>query len=424
MTAWKEKWESLSPTNRKRAAMLGAGAVAVVLLGVLLSMGNQETHTRRTRAQDVSNVLTDADPQEMGVKGLSRKLNELRGQVADLTEQAKRWKSAQPDGQLPSGLTSKLDALQNRMSHLETKPEPASAGSTMAQHEVEPTLGPPETSQAAPETLPDRPTPKKAAARQAPPATIWNRESAPGSGLGPASTGSAPPNPIAIRTIEAPAPSHADDTTPKEAKSEVPVAYLPSGSIITGVMLNGLDAPTGRAANQEPIPVLIRIKHNALLPNRFQQDLRECFILAAGYGDLSSERAYLRAERISCVRADKKAIDMPLEAYAVGEDGKAGLRGRLVSKQGKAMGKAMLAGFADAFSRGLRPSGFGVGDGVDLQRTTAFGVAGGVSSAMDRVAKFYINMANQMFPVVEISGGRKVSFNVIRGMSLPTVHTE
>src|SRR3546814_6203967 len=56
---------------------------------------------------------------------------------------------------------------------------------------------------------------------------------------------------------------------------------------------------------RSPFPSLIRIKNEAILPNRFRADFRECFLIAGGWGDLSSERAYLRAERLSCVRNDR-----------------------------------------------------------------------------------------------------------------------
>ena len=78
---------------------------------------------------------------------------------------------------------------------------------------------------------------------------------------------------------------------PSAKHSEV---FIPAGSILTGVLLNGLDAPTGKKAKKEPMPVLFRIKKEAILPNRFHADVRECFLLAAGFGDLSAERAYFR----------------------------------------------------------------------------------------------------------------------------------
>jgi conjugal transfer pilus assembly protein TraB len=83
---------------------------------------------------------------------------------------------------------------------------------------------------------------------------------------------------------------------------------VPAGSLLKGVLLTGLDAPTGRSARRDPYPALVRIKHEALLPNRFRADVRECFLVAAGFGDLSAERASLRGETLSCVRADGGVI--------------------------------------------------------------------------------------------------------------------
>jgi len=61
---------------------------------------------------------------------------------------------------------------------------------------------------------------------------------------------------------------------------------------------------SGRQARRDPYPALIRIKHDAILPNRFRADVCECFLVAAGCGDLASERDYPRTEAITCIRED------------------------------------------------------------------------------------------------------------------------
>ena len=38
-------------------------------------------------------------------------------------------------------------------------------------------------------------------------------------------------------------------------------------------------------------------------------------------------------------------MEAKLDSYAVGEDGKAGVRGRVVSKQGQIIAKSLMAGF-------------------------------------------------------------------------------
>jgi conjugal transfer pilus assembly protein TraB len=74
-------------------------------------------------------------------------------------------------------------------------------------------------------------------------------------------------------------------------------------------------------------------------------------MILSGYGDLSSERAYLRGETFSCIREDGGVIEAQLDSYAVGEDGKAGVRGRLVSKQGQMVAKSLIAGFLGGASK-------------------------------------------------------------------------
>ena len=123
---------------------------------------------------------------------------------------------------------------------------------------------------------------------------------------------------------------------------------LPATSILTGTLITGLDAPTGAQAQGEPLPVLLRLKKEAILPNRFKADVRECFALLGAYGDLSSERAHMRGETMSCILHDGTILEQPLKAFAVGEDGKEGPRGRLVRREGTFIARALLVGFLEA----------------------------------------------------------------------------
>ena len=156
-----------------------------------------------------------------------------------------------------------------------------------------------------------------------------------------------PARPMEIRVVSAPAAEGKGRaaTQPRDA------LFIPAGAILSGVLLNGLDAPTGQGARKDPTPALLRIKHDAILPNRFRADVKECFVIVGGFGDLGSERALLRSETLTCVRTDGGVIEVPLDAYAVGEDGKVGVRGRLVSKQGALLAKALQAGFLTSFAK-------------------------------------------------------------------------
>jgi conjugal transfer pilus assembly protein TraB len=209
--------------------------------------------------------------------------------------------------------------------------------------------------------------------------------------------------------------------------------FLPAGSIFSGTLITGLDVSCGKSSKKDPFPVLLRIKKEAILPNRYTADVRECFLIAAGWGDLGSERAYLRAERLSCIREDGKALETKIDMYAVGEDGKAGVRGRLVSKTGALLSKALLAGFMDGFAKvftqvpvatlNTGPLGAGGSTQMPFQNYlsgNAMQSAGlqGAGSALQRLSNYYIDMAKNIFPVIEIDAGRALDFVLISGKKL------
>jgi conjugal transfer pilus assembly protein TraB len=188
-----------------------------------------------------------------------------------------------------------------------------------------------------------------------------------------------------------------------------------------------MDAPTGRAARQDPYPALLRLKHNAILPNRFRADIRECFLLVGGYGDLGSERVYLRAESINCVRRDGRTIEVAIDGYAVGEDGKVGVRGRLVNKQGQVIGRAMQVSFLKGFSRlfsTVPVASVSTGGGTVPYQQVLSGESmqgaaiAGTGKALDRLADYYLDLAENIFPVLEVDAGRGVEVILNRGVGL------
>jgi conjugal transfer pilus assembly protein TraB len=201
--------------------------------------------------------------------------------------------------------------------------------------------------------------------------------------------------------------------------------YIPSGAFTRAILLGGLDAPTGGQAQRNPQPVLLRLVDNAVLPNHFRSRIKECFVVGAGYGDVSSERAYIRTESLSCVTRDGTAIDVPIKGYVAGEDGKAGMRGRLVSKQGQLLANALLAGVASgighAFQQGsttVSVSPLGATGTVEPGKQFEAGFGAGVGRALDRLAQYYISLAEKVFPVIEVDAGRTVDVVVTQGISL------
>lgn len=216
---------------------------------------------------------------------------------------------------------------------------------------------------------------------------------------------------------------------PIDTEDEAENIYLPKGSILTGILITGLDAPTQADAKAEPVPVLVRLKKEAILPNYARiEEVRECFALMAGYGDLSSERANLRGESITCVRQDGAVIEKDFGGFAVGEDGKAGLKGTLVSRNSTVLANTMMAGFASGMASMfdvnpvpvISTSSDGKQQYQDVFSTDAVqgGAAKGASQAMDKLADYYMELADAMHPVIEIGAGRVVDMVITKGTNL------
>ena len=211
----------------------------------------------------------------------------------------------------------------------------------------------------------------------------------------------------------------ASQTSPRTVATFLPVSFT------RGTLLGGLDAPTGGQSQSNPHPVLIRLADNSVLPNRFRAAYRECFVIAAGYGDISSERAYLRTESLSCVRTDGAALEVKIQGAIYGEDGKVGMRGRLVTKQGQMLANALLAGVVSGIGQGLATSSteystsaFGTvatTSGSDAYRA---GLGTGIGKALDRLAQYYIKLAENTFPVIEVDAGREVDVVITKGVRI------
>jgi conjugal transfer pilus assembly protein TraB len=200
--------------------------------------------------------------------------------------------------------------------------------------------------------------------------------------------------------------------------------FLPV-SFTRGTLLGGLDAPTGGQSQSNPHPVLIRLSDNSVLPNRFRSEYRDCFVIAAGYGDISSERAYLRTESLSCVRADGAALEVKIQGSVYGEDGKVGMRGRPVTKQGQMLANALLAGVVSGIGSGLATSSTtystsALGTIASASGTDAYraGLGTGVGKALDRLAQYYIKLAENTFPVIEVDAGREIDVVITRGVRI------
>jgi len=204
----------------------------------------------------------------------------------------------------------------------------------------------------------------------------------------------------------------------EEKKPKKDIELIPTGTITKVILLSGMDAPTMTAAKTSPLPVIMKVVDMSILPNRWKYNLKECFITGEGYGDLSSERAYIRTNNLSCVTDKGKHIDLPFKGMVTGEDGKLGLRGKVVTKQGALLARTLIAGFLQGVGEAFKQENQVVLTGTegtttqysDLSASEAIktGAFSGLSKASEKLADFYLKMADQVAPVIEISAGRIV----------------
>jgi len=439
-------WSALSPTAKRN---LTVGSIGTLLIATIIGLASVSPEVAKPSSKQatIQHILTDSDPRSLGIDGISAQLRDLlqkneeqSRRLAAIEEQQKReqqsdelrfkqWTLSEREA-----YDSKLKAVSGEVESLKNKP-PASGQSLSAPASapgtVLPSSNPAERRLSTPRTTPD-PNDLASVFDQA----AVSSPNLGNSGIsgGRSAQNAQPQTALQIRVIkdEKASPSSLEAKKSSEPSAKHSEVFIPAGTILTGVLLNGLDAPTGKKSKKEPMPVLFRIKKEAILPNHFHADLRECFLLAAGFGDLSAERAYFRGETFSCVRQDGGVIEVPMNAYATGEDGKNGVRGRIVSKQGALLAQAMMAGFlrgfSDAFGRNQIPVLMTGGLG-SLSGTTPFqsafspqsmegGTLKGAGYAMERLSHFYMDMAEEIYPVIEVDATRQVNFIVQKGTAL------
>lgn len=390
-----KKFNALPPEKRQKVLIGTVLGGALVILSTVVILTDDSGKTKKAKApgkeDNVSNLLMGTGGREIGLAGVSNDVTELKRQLKEL--QDKQGKTATSEGGAPTSPADPDAALDKLSSQVAQERE---------------TLGPPGTV-----FNPDRPRAPAEIRLPAPNTPAQPNLQAPAPAYSP------PPPPVLTPpTINT---TRSEEPLLSLAKRKLKNVYLPTGSIMSGVLLTGLDAPTGRTAQSAPIPVVVRIKHEAILPSRYRSEVQEAFILAAGFGDLSSERAYLRAERFSMILRNGEVIDLPIKMSAVGNDGKSGLRGRLVSKQGAVIGQALLAGLADGVSRAFSGRGSSMTGSNDLPSTDELvtgGIGGGASGALDRVAAYFLSQAESMYPVIEVDASREVSFVLLEGLEL------
>jgi len=245
-------------------------------------------------------------------------------------------------------------------------------------------------------------------------------------------------------------------TTPKASQIEItylnptnnlkkydPKFYLPAGSYASAILISAVDASTSINAQSDPRQVLFRVvsKANSAkeLNNNTQNkgnnnkkenvtiNIEGCTVTGASYGDLSSERSYVRLLKMTCSR-DGKIIETDVEGYASdGSDGKAGLAGKVISREGSLLAKSFIAGIVSGVGSGIaqkfNPT-VSVADGytnintLSNKQVAGQGLSEGISKSSQNLSDYLIKRAEQYQPVISVASGKQVELVFISGVYL------
>ncbi|WP_446028794.1 F-type conjugal transfer pilus assembly protein TraB [Lelliottia amnigena] len=208
-------------------------------------------------------------------------------------------------------------------------------------------------------------------------------------------------------------------------KKPTKLPWIPSGSFSDAVMIEGADANASVTGQQNTSPVTLRLQGNIQMPNNKEYSADGCFIVGEVWGDISSERGTVRTQSISCVLKNGKHVDMEFHGH-VSYQGKNGIRGKPVMRNGMIVGYAGAAGLLSGFGEGIKSAAtpsVGLGATADVGAGDVFkqGIGGGASKAADTLSQYWIKRAEQYHPVIDIGAGNQVTVVFQKGFRLETL---
>ncbi|MBM9615677.1 hypothetical protein JWJ90_15520 [Desulfobulbus rhabdoformis] len=221
------------------------------------------------------------------------------------------------------------------------------------------------------------------------------------------------------------------EPAPGTDKKKGRTVYLPP-SFMEAKLLTGFDASTSGKGTNNPEPLLLRIQTPAVLPNDIKANLAGCFVIAEAVGRLDKERADVRLVSLSCLSNEGKAIiDTQVKGFVTDSDSKVGLSGRVVSRMGAATARTIVAGFFGGMGDMLKSSAttqstsaLGTTTTIDSGQVAKYSIGGGLSEGAASLHDFYLSLAKQATPVIEVGASKKITVVVSEGKELEIRETQ
>lgn len=386
------QWTRLTSDQKLRAKQIGVAAT-VALLGYGLYAASSSGTKEAVKVPEASKLDMGA-----GLRGDSLEVK-MRGDLKKIL-----------DGQ--SLLGDRITAIE------QGKVPPGSGSSSPAPADGADAGLPP----ALPGAVPDYPP--------APPEATAEQGSLPPPPAAPAAP-AAPPAPPTERQVGAIAAAVIAPATEGGAaggarsKKANRTIYLPPG-FMKARLLTGIDALASRDATSNPEPIIARVQAPAVLPNDVKANLAGCFVVGNATGSLAKERVEVQLVSISCVDFDEHAVvDQAIKGFFVDTDGKKGLSGKVVTRAGATLARSFIAGTIAGIAQSVEgtfgnvsTSALGSVRTLDAGDAAKSGIAGGLSRSSDKLTDFYLDLARQAGPVVEVGAAKEVVVVIQEGLAL------
>jgi conjugal transfer pilus assembly protein TraB len=210
-----------------------------------------------------------------------------------------------------------------------------------------------------------------------------------------------------------------------DSKKKTRTIYLPPG-FMKARLLTGVDALASRDATSNPEPIIARVQAPAVLPNDVKANLSGCFVIGNATGSLAKERVEVQLVTLSCVDFDEHSVvDQPVKGFFVDTDGKKGLSGKVVTRAGAALARSFIAGTISGIAQTVETtfgststSALGSVRTLDSGEAAKTGIAGGLSKSSDKLTDFYLDLARQAGPIVEVGAAKDVVVVIQEGVTL------
>ena len=419
-----------SPAARKKTQKFVAIAVLVVVLGVAFGSAFLDSKKQPTQAAPTTPPVTKSINPPGTIDAKEAWMNVSNQNIKKVEEHQQEIE--QDNQKLRKELTDTQKMLAERLQKLESgasiapNTAPITTSMTTGRSMLPPPPPPQKTGAALPPSPTIQPVRASVASAQNPGQQVQISNQAQYITLpetGGIASGSMDEGVVTKRDNQV-SQNSGTNTTAKKKKTAA--NYIPSGSFAKAATIGGLTAPTGGTAQANPLPIFFLVTDDAILPNQYRFQTKNCHVIGAGYGDLSAERVNVRLESMSCVLEDGTSIDVDIKGYVTDQDGKAGLAGRLVEKTGRVLANAVFAGVASGLGQAVATnsqstviSSLGTATSVtNPGQAFQSGLGTGLSKSMDKLANYYISLAEKMFPVIEVDAGRKVDIIITKGVSL------